>query len=57
MKMAMTFILLIIQVRLNEVLYFASYNLLATILVVLSSRFCFKNVIKIDNCMIAIYFI
>ena len=35
MKMAMTFILLIIQVRLNEVLYFASFNLLATILVVL----------------------
>ena len=57
MKMAMTFILLIIQVRLNEVLYFASYNLLATILVVLSSRFCFKNVIKINNWMITIYFI
>ena len=57
MKMAMKFILLIIQVTLNEVLYLASFNLLATILFVLSSRFCFKNVIKIDNWMIAIYFI
>ena len=66
MKMAMTVILLIIQVTLNEVLYFASFNSLATISFVyycatlvmrVSSRFCFKNVIKIDNWMIAIYFI